>query len=222
MDPVAKRPVIGHRANALGRDGPAERDAASRENGQPSEPAETIWTRLAVDHIPLLTTIEAASYLGYRTPGAIRMAVYRHWLTPSGRGPRRTWMFSRRDLDTLVAWRARASLDGGCRPVRGTEDTDEAHRNEESSTRGHVPSGEPVSAASAGDRREDRQDDRCEEAGALRELSRGRHRASETPRRGPRGRVEGPAKAGPGEGLRALVAEWTATHAQGVNGGKVR
>ena len=88
MDPVAKRPVIGHRANALGRDGPAERDAASRENGQPSEPAETIWTRLAVDHIPLLTTIEAASYLGYRTPGAIRMAVYRHWLMPSGRGPR--------------------------------------------------------------------------------------------------------------------------------------
>jgi hypothetical protein len=46
MDPVAKRPVIGHRANALGRDGAAERDAASRENGQSSEPAGTIRTRL--------------------------------------------------------------------------------------------------------------------------------------------------------------------------------
>jgi len=54
------------------------------------------------DRIPPLTTIEAAHYLGYRTPGAIRMAVYRHWLTPFGRGTRRTWMFRRRDLGGLV------------------------------------------------------------------------------------------------------------------------
>jgi hypothetical protein len=54
------------------------------------------------DRIPPLTTIEAAHYLGYRTPGAVRMAVYRHWLTLSGRGPRRTWMFRRRDLGGLV------------------------------------------------------------------------------------------------------------------------
>jgi len=54
------------------------------------------------DRIPPLTTIEAAHYLGYRTPGAVRMAVYRHWLTPSRRGTRRTWMFRRRDLGGLV------------------------------------------------------------------------------------------------------------------------
>ena len=55
------------------------------------------------DRIPLLTTIEAAHYLGYRTPGEIRMAVYRHWLTPSGRGPRRTRMVHGRDLGDLVS-----------------------------------------------------------------------------------------------------------------------
>src|SRR5262249_28062131 len=122
----------------------------------------------------------------------------------------------------LVASRARASLVSGCRPVRGTEDTDEAHRFEESSARSHASSGEPLSLASAGDRSEDRQDDRREEAGDLRELSRSRHRASEAPYRGPRRRGESSRQAGPGEGLRALVAEWTATHAQGVNGIKVR
>ena len=54
------------------------------------------------DRIPCLTTIEAAHYLGYRTPGAVRMAGYRHWLTPSGRGPRRTRMVRGRDLGGLV------------------------------------------------------------------------------------------------------------------------
>ena len=52
------------------------------------------------DRIP---TIEAAHYLGYRTPGEIRMAVYRHWLTPSGRGPRRTGTVRGRDLGDLVS-----------------------------------------------------------------------------------------------------------------------
>jgi hypothetical protein len=51
------------------------------------------------DRIP---TIGAAHYLGYRTPGEIRMAGYRHWLTPLGRGPRPTRMFRRRDLGGLV------------------------------------------------------------------------------------------------------------------------
>jgi hypothetical protein len=55
------------------------------------------------DRIPPLTTIGAAHDLGCRTPGEIRMAVYRHWLTPSGPGPRRTRMVRGRDLGDLVS-----------------------------------------------------------------------------------------------------------------------
>ena len=69
---------------------------------------------------PYLTTAEAQIYLGYRSPGGIRMAFYRGWLKPGGRGPRRTWLFTKEALDAFVALGARATVDGGCRLVRGT------------------------------------------------------------------------------------------------------
>ena len=74
-------------------------DHGDVRSAQTTARSGTSGTLIPGDCIP---TTGAAHYLGYRTPGAIRMAVYRHWLTPLGRGPRRTRMVRRRDLGGLV------------------------------------------------------------------------------------------------------------------------
>jgi hypothetical protein len=75
-------------------------DHGDVRSAQATARSGTSGTLTPGDRIP---TIGAAHYLGYRTPGEIRMAVYRHWLTPSGRGPRRTRMVHGRDLGDLVS-----------------------------------------------------------------------------------------------------------------------
>src|SRR4051794_15271125 len=50
---------------------------------------------------PYLTTVEAARYLRYRGPSAIRNLVYRGLLHPTGRRGR-TWLFLVSDLDDMI------------------------------------------------------------------------------------------------------------------------
>ena len=54
---------------------------------------------------PYLTTREAAAYLRYRSTAGIRQLVRRGLLTPAGRGPRGTHLFTRAQLDAFVRQR---------------------------------------------------------------------------------------------------------------------
>src|SRR5215471_9709751 len=173
---------------------------------------------------PYLTTAEAQRYLGYHTPGGIRMAVYRGWLQPVGRGPRRTWLFTVETIDAFVALRARATVPSGCRLVRDTkEDRDEAHQDEEEGpARDLGARAGAVSHPSAGGPSADRADDRREEEGSLRIAGGSRGGAGEAPGRESRRRRPHRAEAGSPWGLRQIVAEWTAANAEAVHGGKVR
>jgi hypothetical protein len=80
-------------------------EAGRNDRGDVRAAQATAWTGTSGTLTPgdRIPTIGAAHYLGYRTPGEIRMAGYRHWLTPSGRGPRRTRMVRGRDLGDLVS-----------------------------------------------------------------------------------------------------------------------
>jgi hypothetical protein len=80
----------------------------------------TAWTGTSGTLTPgdRIPTIGAANYLGYRTPGEIRMAVYRHWLVPSGSETRRTRMVRGRDLGDLVS-----PIPTALKPARSGADT---------------------------------------------------------------------------------------------------
>jgi len=80
-------------------------EAGRSDHGDVRAAQATAWTGTSGTLTPgdRIPTIGAAHYLGYRTSGEIRMAVYRHWLTSSVRGPRRTRVVCGRDLGDLVS-----------------------------------------------------------------------------------------------------------------------
>ena len=56
-------------------------------------------------HAPLLTTVDAAAYLRFRSTSGIRTAVSRGELKPCGAGPKCCHMFTVAELDRFVASR---------------------------------------------------------------------------------------------------------------------